>query len=218
MAWALLPVRRMIRCSASWLIVLFAACSGDGVEGHPDAAAGTLDAGADAGSADGGALVCGDLEPLPPSPDDDVTYDQWEDRGCFDGACLCADSTRPFVEDLLACRAVEGGYYWGLGSVAVRVSGRRGGDCIVRIGTDLEASVNVVECALPLPIQPWAGLAWVESDGGFSRFLDGIEERCVQEGQCSLVDGGPNPCWEDTELAAPVCLHGNGISCPDEST
>jgi len=191
-------------------MLLALACSGGDDDGVPASDAGET---VDGGAADGAVSdVCG-LIVQSPAPDGDVTYDDWEQQGCFDRPCLCSDEARPFVEDLLACRAVEGGYYWGLGSEAVRVTGRSGDDCIVRVGNDIEGSVTVFECVLPLPIQPWPGIASTD-DTGHVKFLDGIEELCTEQGTCSLLEGRPDPCWDDTELAAPYCTAASAIECP----
>jgi len=192
-------------------LAVFAACAGDKGGASIDAAAP-----ADAASAPDAAPVaevCDGLTAQDPDPGSDVTYSDWQHQGCFDAPCLCSDEARPFVEDVLACRAVDGGYYWGLGSEALRVIGRTGDDCIVRVGNDLEGSVAVYECTLPLPIQPWPGIA-SNDDHGFVHFLDGIEDLCTEQGTCSLLGGGPDPCWEDTQLAAPYCTQASDIACP----
>ncbi len=191
--------------------VLAAACAGDDDGAAIDAAA----TGDDAGAADAAAVVevCDGLTAQDPEPAADVTYGDWQHQGCFDSPCLCSEEARPFVEDVLACRAVDGGYYWGLGSEMLRVSGRSGDDCVIRVGNDLEGSNTVYECALPLPVQPWPGIA-SNDDHGFVHFLDGIEDLCTEVGTCSLLGGGPNPCWEDTQLAAPYCTQSSGASCP----
>ena len=192
-------------------LAVLAACAGD------DDGAARIDAGGadDAAAADAAPVagVCDGLSAQAPEPDGDVTYSDWEHQGCFDAPCLCSEPARPFVEDVLACRAIDGGYYWGLGSEALRVSGRTGDDCIIRVGNDLEGSVTVYECTLPLPIEPWPGIA-SNDDHGFVHFLDGIEDLCTEQGNCSLLGGGPNPCWEDTELAAPYCTAASDVSCP----
>jgi hypothetical protein len=195
----------------AWLLVavLVAACGGDDDGASVDAGQ-TPDSGVQADAE--GSDVCG-LTVQSPEPDGDIRYDDWQVQGCFDRPCLCADAARPFVEDVLACRAVEGGYYWGLGSEYVRITGRSGDDCIVRVGNDIEGSVTVYECALPLPVQPWPGIASTD-DSGYVDFLDGIEDLCTEEGTCSLLGGGPNPCWEDTDLAAPYCTAASDVSCP----
>lgn len=200
-----------MRWRATLLVaVLLTACSG----GDDDAA---VDAGATADAAGPDATpaveVCDGLSAQDPSPGGDVTYVEWQHQGCFNAPCLCSEPARPFVEDILACRAVDGGYYWGLGSVSVRVTGRAGDDCILRVGDELEGRVTVYECALPLPIEPWPGIA-SNDDHGFVHFLEGIEESCTEEGTCSLLGGAPNPCWEDADLAAPYCTQASEVRCP----
>jgi hypothetical protein len=194
-------------------LVVLAGCSGD-----DDGAIGDGGLPADGSDPDAGfdaapSGVCDGLTVQDPDPEADVIYAAWEHQGCFDRPCLCSEPARPFLEEVLACGAIDGGYYWGLGSVAVRVTGRTGDDCILRVGNELEGGVTVYECVLPLPIQPWPGIASTD-DHGFVRFLDGIEDFCTEEGECTVLGGRPNPCWEDEDLAAPYCTQHSEISCP----
>src|SRR6185437_15262099 len=74
----------------------------------------------------GAAPICSQpLEPVTPSGTGDVTYTNQPDTGCFGNPCLCSPAARPFVEHVLACDPIEGGYSLGQGSVYLRVVGRK---------------------------------------------------------------------------------------------
>jgi hypothetical protein len=93
------------------------------------------------------------------------------------------------VEGLLACERVEGGYWWGLGSVYIRVLGTEGGACHYGVAYETEGGYTLFSCSAPLPVHAWSGLDTVEVDGnlqggGFAKGLD-----CTQLG----LDGGAAP-------------------------
>jgi hypothetical protein len=167
---------------------------GDG-DSDPDAD-GDIDSDPDAEDADtssdadddGNAALCDpDADPLEPPGTDDVTYDSWTSFECMSDACLCDSAARPFLEMLLRCEAVQGGYWWGMGSVYVRVAGRSGGACLLDIGSEVEGGMAVSRCTLPLPIVAWSGL-----DAPDGALLTGIEDRCESVGSCCVLDGCPD--------------------------
>jgi hypothetical protein len=144
------------------------------------------------------------LTSVTPSGTADVTYTNQPVTGCFGSPCLCSPAARPFVEHVLACDPIEGGFFLGQGSDYLRVVGRKSGACIVDIGEELEEGVTYSRCTLPLPIAPWPGLAASDPVGLPNAFLQGIAAECQTIGQCCIEPGCPNPC-DMTLPAAPVC-------------
>ncbi len=60
-------------------------------------------------------------------------------------------------------------------------------------------------CRLPLPIEPWPGLAFdADPTQGSDGFLEGIADECELVGTCCILDGCPDPC-DATLPDAPLC-------------
>jgi hypothetical protein len=203
-----------------------AAADGAAVDGgerdasSADAAADTITATDSAGTdvarctTDGGVPLCDPaLGPVTPVGLDDAAYSAWTILPCFEDACLChagcpRAGTQAFLQALLACDAVQGGYWWGLGSRYVRVVGRAGGSCVFDLGDEVEGYVSILRCAVPLPLAPWTGL----SNPGGESFTQGIEASCVARGGCSLQPGPPDQCSSST-LAPPLCPPAAQLLC-----
>lgn len=191
---------------------------GAGGAGGATASSGTggVGEGGAGGSGGSAATVCDPpLKPVAPSGTEDVTYTDVPKSACIGGPCLCAEVAHDYVASTLACEPVTGGYWWGQGSVYSRVAGRKDGACLIDVGIEVEGGVSYYACKLPLPIEPWPGIA---SDGdstnGTAGFLEGIEDKCEMVGSCCVLDGCPKPC--DTTLPdVPRCPLGQpSNACP----
>jgi hypothetical protein len=153
------------------------------------------------------------LVEVAPSGTDDVVYPDSPQAPCGE-PCLCSPAARPFVEHVLACDPVTGGFWAPLGSLALRVVGREAGACVIDVGDEVEGGVVHSRCRLPLPIAPWPGIA-TDADPlkGDSGFLEGIADRCEVVGTCCTLPGCPDPC-ETTLPDVPLCPPGlPGPSC-----
>ena len=152
--------------------------------------------------------------PVAPTATADVLYETWTDYPCFADACLCDDAAADFVSGLLRCEAVSGGYWWGLGSLAVRVVGRQDGNCLIDIAGELEGGASVDRCTLPLPLSPWPGIGVAPGGDGTTSFFDGIEEHCTLLGSCCLLPECPNPCMDSPVATAYMCRGGSSTCDP----
>lgn len=178
-----------------------ASAGGSGPGGSGSGGTGTTSTSATGGAAP----VCTPpLEPVAPSGTSDVTYTNQPDLGCLGEPCLCSTSVRGFVDHVLACDPIAGGYYVGQGSMALRVIGRAAGACVIDVGVEIEGGVTYSRCTLPLPVTPWQGLGESDPVQFPTVFLDGIADRCQTVGQCSILVGFPSPCGTSLP-AAPLC-------------
>ncbi len=153
--------------------------------------------------------------PVAPTPTAETSYDAWDVVPCLTQACLCSDAAEPFLDAMLRCEPVAGGFYWHFGSVGLRVLGRHAdGHCRLEVAREVEGSATLWQCDLPLPASPWPGLMadYAEADA----FLDGFPGTCSQQDNCCLLDGCPKPC--DVQANWPLCfdLSGGGTECPAE--
>jgi hypothetical protein len=164
-----------------------------------DASDGALGPDADAG------VACGLLPEGGTAPQDagDVTY-SWTgaQTACFGESFCQAPCATTFLQGLLDCDRVEGGYFWNFGSVYIRVAGRRGGSCVYDIGSEVEGSVTYKECTAPMPVAPWPGLRFRNDNGGPNVF-NGLEG-CTPIAACSVQPGLGTPCNAGPE-AVPTC-------------
>jgi hypothetical protein len=158
----------------------------------------------DAGTSDAG--ICGSLSTGPMPPSGDMTY-AWSSSApaCLSGAFCQVDCDGALLQGILACEAVQGGFFWGQGSVYFRVVGRQSGACVFDIGTETEGSVSVQRCTTPLPVQPWAGLYEVNHPNSSSapNIPNGLHD-CTRTATCSVLPGAPNPC-ERSPAGPPLC-------------
>jgi hypothetical protein len=160
---------------------------------------------ADAADSDAVAASCGPLPVGTSSAADagDVSY-SWTGAptACF-GEPFCKASCSPaFLQSLLDCDAVEGGYFWNFGSVYIRVAGRRGGSCVYDIGLELEGAVTYKECTSPIPVAPWPGLQYANGNTTPAIF-DGLSN-CTLMGSCSVQPGIGMPC-DQGPAGVPLC-------------
>jgi hypothetical protein len=157
-----------------------------GADGDSAASCGSLPMGTSAGSDAG-----------------DVSY-SWTaaKTACFGEPFCQASCSSTFLQNLVDCNAVEGGYFWNFGSVYIRVAGRRGGSCVYDIGSELEGAVTYKECTAPMPVAPWPGLRYVNSNGSPNIF-DGLDG-CTLMQSCSVQAGFPMPC-DEGPAAVPTC-------------
>jgi hypothetical protein len=175
----------VIVASRPLVALVFACACGSSASGDPDAAAAAPDASP--------APLCDPSHgPVDPAGTDDVTFGEWTTYVCLQDACLCNESAEPFVAGLLACDAVQGGYWWALGSTYARVVGREGSQCIIDVAADVEGGISLWRCTLPLPLAPWPGLMSVDpNDGNGPDFFDGIESSCEMIDSCNIVKDPP---------------------------
>jgi hypothetical protein len=166
---------------------------------------------------DAPANACVDAAPLTPVGTDDVTYSTHTTYRCVrekDHLCR-ANPLRKNLAGLLRCDAIEGGYYWPLGSMAFHVVGRQGGKCVLDLLREVEGGADFFRCELPLPMVAWAGLASPATGLEVDDPLKGIEERCTKRYSCSLLTGGPNECAK-LDPRPPFCgdYESSGLSDP----
>jgi hypothetical protein len=209
-----------MRTAFPWILAagaahLVIACGGEATQavssstgGHASTSTTTTSSSA----TDGG--VCDPpLAPVPPSGTSDVTYSGQPESGCFGAPCLCSSPAHDFVEHVLACDPVAGGYFLQQGSMYLRVVGRKAGACVIDVGAELEGGVSYSRCEIRLPVAPWSGIARSDPAELPSSFLEGITDRCQTVGTCCVQLGCPNPC-DSTLPAAPVCPPVAGPHCP----
>lgn len=174
----------------------------DASESVPDATGG--DSGPN-GDANGDAAVSCSVLPDGGAMADagDVSYSWTGTKAACFGEPFCqASCATPFLQGLLDCDAVEGGYFWNFGSVYIRVAGRQGGSCVYDIGSELEGSVTYQQCTAPLPVAAWPGLRNVNGNSQTSIF-EGLAV-CVSKGTCSVQSGFGTPC-DTSPAAVPTC-------------
>jgi hypothetical protein len=125
-------------------------------------------------------------------------------------AVTCDDA---FLRDLLACNAVQGGYFWAQGSAYIRVFGRQGGSCVFDIGLETEGAVTFERCTAPLPVSPWPGLYAVDSPASSAapNLLDGLSG-CQVISRCNIMPGAPDPC-DPGPTGAPTCPANSAGPC-----
>lgn len=179
---------------------------GAGGTGGTGGEGGTGGAGGSGGTGGGPTSVCDPpLTEVTPTGTDDVVYADQPKNPCFVAPCLCAASARDVVEQVLACAPVTTGFWAPLGSTYLRVAGREGGACVLEVGEEVEGGVRYSRCKLPLPIEPWEGIATsadpsVDGEG----LLKGITDKCELVGSCCILPGCPDPC-NSTLPDAPLC-------------
>jgi hypothetical protein len=191
--------------------------SGHDAANVDDAGQGAGDGGHDAGhlndaaasTIDGG--VCGALSAGPLPDGGDVTY-SWASSakaGCLSAPFCQVACDANLLAGLLACDAVQGGYYWSLGSIYIRVAGRQGGTCAYEIGVETEGSVTYSRCTTPLPAKPWHGLFYLNAPGSSAApdILNGLDS-CQVVSTCNLISGAPNQC-DQTTAGPPTCPTNN---------
>ncbi len=140
---------------------------------------------------------------LEPVGFDDATYSLASTTriGCFDHPCVCDPmhpEARRFVEGVLRCDNVAGGYYWGQGSGTIRVRGRSGRNCQLDVMMETEGGARRYQCSVPMPIVSWSGLmtSGDTTMGGVS-LISGIESYCTESASCSLIPGLGTACGSD---------------------
>jgi hypothetical protein len=176
-----------------------------GLEAAADASESPPSSVADASSDGDGAVSCSALPEggtLPASAVD-VSYSWMGPKAACFGEPFCqAGCAAAFLQGLLDCDMVEGGYFWNFGSVYIRVAGRRGNSCVYDIGSEIEGAVTYQECTASLPVAPWPGLRNVNGNSQTSIF-EGLNG-CVSMGSCSVLSGYGTPCDEGA-AAVPTC-------------
>jgi len=159
------------------------------------------------GDADPGPDVarCDPVRQVEPASRDDVVYAEWGAVACLEEPCLCSGTgaaASTFVEKLLGCEAVIGGYFWSFGSAVIQVMGRQDDRCVIEIREEVEGGVGRTECRIPFPLSPWPGLATDGDtmDDGVT-LTSGIEAYCQPAGSCCVLEGCPSPC----DASTPMC-------------
>lgn len=134
-----------------------------------------------------------------PADSSDITYANVQQGACYSEAFCQAPCASTFLHALLACEPVAGGYYWGLGSIYLRVHGRQEGACVIDIGNEGEGGVTYYRCTTPLPVRSWKGLQFADEPRMTPNIIDGLA--CVQIEDCSLFPEARMPCSSDV----PIC-------------
>jgi hypothetical protein len=109
---------------------------------------------------------------------------------------LCSTAARPTIDKLLACDPVRFGFFADFGSLYVHTVARTETTCVFDVATEVEMSVDVHRCELPLPMAPWVG---IETDGNLVRtdaLLEGILDDCEFVANCCYDPECPAPCAE----------------------
>jgi hypothetical protein len=144
--------------AALCLLSLSAASCGGKASHHSDGGAPDAGGVVDAAAPDGSASLClAGRVGTTPADSSDAVYDNMNEQACFSKSFCqvsCADS---FIDALLDCQPVGGGFFWGQGSAYLRVHGRANGGCVYDVGWEAEGGLQWSRCSSPFPVHAWPG-------------------------------------------------------------